>query len=803
MEDDHLAPSSSHRFHLPRILSHGRLRSRTAGAARPAGRPMGQRLVLAACAALLAAAANAAPDPALLHDKQAFIADLMGQMTLAEKIGQLRLISIGPDMPREKIAQEIAAGRIGGTFNSVVHVDNRMMQDAAGKSRLRIPMFFAYDVVHGHRTIFPIGLGQASSWDMDAIEHAARVAAVEASADSLDMTFAPMVDISRDPRWGRTSEGYGEDPYLVSRIAQATVKGYQGLSPARPDSIMASVKHFALYGAVEGGRDYNVVDMSPLRMYQDYLPPYRAAIDAGAGGVMVALNSINGIPASANTWLLQDLLRKEWDFKGVTVSDHGAITELVRHGVALDGREAARLAIKAGVDMSMADTLYLQELPGLVASGDVSMAEIDRSVRDVLGAKYDMGLFHDPYQRIGAAADDPPDRYAESRMHRADARDMARKSLVLLENRSGTLPLDKSATVALVGPLADSAQDMMGSWSAAGKGMSSITLRHGMEEAMRGKGRLLHALGANVTDDRHIVDYLNLLNWDRKEVFLDPRPPAELIDEAVRIARQADVIVAAVGESRGMSHESSSRTRLDIPDSQRALLQALKATGKPLVLVLMNGRPLDLRWASANADALLETWYSGTEGGHAIADVLFGDYNPAGKLPISFPRSIGQIPTYYNHPRVGRPFVEGKPGNYTSQYFEEKNGPLYPFGYGLSYTTFSLSDVSLDSPSMTRGGKVDASVTVKNTGARRGETVVQLYIHDVAASVVRPVKELRDFRKIALDAGETRTVRFEIDEDDLKFFNARLQYGTEPGAFEVQIGLDSQDVQARRFELLP
>ncbi|GAA0501460.1 beta-glucosidase BglX [Pigmentiphaga daeguensis] len=764
---------------------------------------MAKRLALGLCAFLLASGgARAAANPALLNDKDAFIADLMSQMTLDEKIGQLRLISIGPDMPREKIAKEIAAGRIGGTFNSVIHVDNRMMQDAAArKSRLRIPLFFAYDVVHGHRTIFPIGLGLASSWDMGAIERAARVSAIEAAADSLDMTFAPMVDIARDPRWGRTSEGFGEDPYLVSRIARATVKGYQGPSPARADSIMASVKHFALYGAVEGGRDYNVVDMSPLRMYQDYLPPYRAAIDAGAGGVMVALNSINGIPASANTWLLQDLLRKDWGFRGIAISDHGAITELVRHGVARDDREAARLAIKAGVDMSMADTLYLQELPGLVKSGEVTVAEIDRSVRNVLGAKYDMGLFHDPYLRIGAAADDPPDLYAESRMHRADARELARKSLVLLENRNQTLPLARTATVALVGPLADSPLDMMGSWSAAGKSESSITLRQGMEEAMRGQGRLLYARGANVTDDARIVDYLNFLNWDNKEVFQDPRPPADMIAEAVGIARQADVIVAAVGESRGMSHESSSRTRLDIPASQRALLHALKATGKPLVLVLMNGRPLDLQWESANADALLETWYSGTEGGHAIADVVFGDYNPAGKLPISFPRSIGQIPTYYNHPRVGRPFVEGKPGNYTSQYFEEKNGPLYPFGYGLSYTGFSLSDVVLDSATMARGGKLGAQVNLKNTGTRRGETVVQLYIHDAAASVVRPVKELRGFQRIALEPGETRTVRFEIDENDLKFFDARLQHVAEPGDFEVQIGLDSQDVKRASFTL--
>ncbi|WP_345245828.1 beta-glucosidase BglX [Pigmentiphaga soli] len=759
--------------------------------------------LLAVCAGLAVSSVQAGPRPMPAESKDAFIARLMAQMTLDEKIGQLRLISIGPDMTHEQINKEIAAGRIGGTFNSVTRGENRPMQDAAVKhSRLGIPMFFAYDVVHGHRTVFPISLAQASSWDMQAIALAARTSAIEASADSLDMTFAPMVDISRDPRWGRTSEGFGEDPYLVSEIAKVTVRALQGSSPAAPDSLMASVKHFALYGAVEGGRDYNIVDMSPMRMYQDYLPPYRAAIDAGAGGVMVALNTVNGIPASANTWLMQDLLRKDWGFKGVAVSDHGAIEELTRHGVAKDGREAARLAIKAGIDMSMADTLYLKELPGLVKSGDVPMGDIDNAVREVLGAKYDMGLFDDPYRRIGAAKDDPPDVNAESRLHRAAARDVARRSQVLLENRDGTLPLKKGGTIALVGPLADSRVDMMGSWSAAGVPEQSVTLLEGLRDALGDRGKVVYARGANVTDDQAIVDYLNFLNWDKPEVEQDPRPAGDMIAEAVEAARRADVVVAAVGESRGMSHESSSRTSLFIPGSQRELLKALKTTGKPLVIVLMNGRPLDLNWERANADALLETWYAGTEAGHAIADVLFGDYNPSGKLPISFPRSVGQIPTYYNHLRLGRPFTPGKPGNYTSQYFEEKTDPLYPFGYGLSYTSFSVSGITLSAPSMPRGGRIQASVTVKNTGPRDGETVVQLYIRDVAASVVRPVKELKGFRKVALKAGESRVIRFDVDEAMLKFFNAKLEYAAEPGDFDVQIGLDSEAVKSARFELL-
>ena len=740
--------------------------------------------------------------PAPMENKDAFIGNLMKQMTLEEKIGQLRLISIGPEMPREMIRKEIAAGNIGGTFNSITREENRPMQDAAMRSRLKIPMFFAYDVIHGHRTIFPIPLALASSWDMDAIYRSGRVAAKEAAADSLDITFAPMVDISRDPRWGRTSEGFGEDTYLVSRIAGVMVKAFQGAGANAADSIMASVKHFALYGAVEGGRDYNVVDMSRVKMYQDYLPPYRAAIDAGAGGVMVALNSINGVPATANTWLMHDLLRKEWGFKGLAVSDHGAILELIRHGVARDGREAAKLAIKAGIDMSMNDSLYGKELPGLLKAGEIEQSDIDNAVREVLAAKYDMGLFKDPYLRIGKAEDDPADTYAESRLHRADARDVARRSLVLLENRNQTLPLDKSAKIALVGPLAKAPIDMMGSWAAAGRPAQSVTLFDGMTRALGAESKLIYARGANITGDKKVLDYLNFLNFDAPEVVDDPRPAQVLIDEAVQAAKDADVVVAAVGESRGMSHESSSRTELNIPASQRELIKALKATGKPLVLVLMNGRPLSLVEEQQQADAILETWFSGTEGGNAIADVLFGDYNPSGKLPITFPRSVGQIPTYYNHLSIGRPFTPGKPGNYTSQYFDDTTGPLYPFGYGLSYTQFSLSNMVLSSTTLNKTGTLDASITLENTGKRDGETVVQLYIQDVTGSMIRPVKELKDFRKVMLKAGEKKVLHFTLTEDDLKFYNAQLEYAAEPGKFNVQIGLDSSDVKQQSFELL-
>ncbi|MBT9573479.1 MAG: beta-glucosidase BglX, partial [Pseudomonas umsongensis] len=684
----------------------------------------------------------------------------------------------------------------------ITRPENRPMQDAAMRSRLKIPMFFAYDVIHGHRTIFPIPLALASSWDMDAIGLSGRIAAKEAAADSLDITFAPMVDISRDPRWGRTSEGFGEDTYLVSRIAGVMVKAFQGTGANAADSIMASVKHFALYGAVEGGRDYNVVDMSPVKMYQDYLPPYRAAIDAGAGGVMVALNSVNGVPATANTWLMNDLLRKEWGFKGMAVSDHGAIFELIKHGVARDGREAAKLAIKAGIHMSMNDTLYGKELPGLLKAGEIQQSDIDNAVRAVLDAKYDMGLFKDPYLRIGKAEDDPADTYADSRLHRAEARDVARRSLVLLKNQNETLPLKKTAKIALVGPLAKAPIDMMGSWAAAGRPAQSVTLFDGMTNALGDKSTLIYARGANITSDPKILGYLNFLNFDAPEVVDDPRPTNVLIDEAVKAAKDADVVVAAVGESRGMSHESSSRTDLNIPENQRELIRALKATGKPLVLVLMNGRPLSILEEKEQADAILETWFSGTEGGNAIADVLFGDYNPSGKLPITIPRSVGQIPTYYNHLTIGRPFTPGKPGNYTSQYFDDTTGPLYPFGYGLSYTDFSLSDMALSSTTLNKTGKLDASITVKNTGKRDGETVVQLYIQDETGSMIRPIKELKNFQKVMLKAGEQKVVHFTITEDDLKFYNTQLKYAAEPGKFNVQIGLDSQDVTQQSFELL-
>jgi beta-glucosidase len=740
------------------------------------------------------------PHPMTEQARDAFVNQLLSKMTLDEKIGQMRLISVGPDTPKSAVRDMIQHGQVGAIFNTVTRQDIRAMQDQVMQlSRLKIPLFFAYDVVHGQRTIFPIPLGLAASWDLDAIAEVGRVSAYEAADDGLNMTWAPMVDVSREPRWGRGSEGFGEDTFLSAQMGSSMVKAMQGKSAADRFSIMTSVKHFAAYGAVEGGRDYNTVDMSPQRLFQDYLPPYKASLDAGSGGVMVALNSLNGTPATADSWLLKDILRGDWKFKGITISDHGAIKELIKHGVASDPQDAVRIAMKSGIDMSMSDEYYSKYLPGLVKSGAVSMAEVDDAARHVLNVKYDMGLFNDPYSHLGPKESDPQDTNAESRLHRAEARDVARKSIVLLKNWRETLPLKKDATIALVGPLADSQRDIMGSWSAAGVAKQSIPLLQGMRNAMAGKGTVLYAKGANISDNKGIQDFLNLYE---QAVSVDKRSPQELIDEAVAQAKKADVVVAAVGEAQGMAHEASSRSDLVIPPSQQKLLAALKATGKPLVIVLMNGRPLTVVNEDKQADAMLETWFSGTEGGNAIADVLFGDYNPSGKLPVSFPRSVGQIPIYYNHLPTGRPYNFAKPNKYTSHYYDAVNGPLYPFGYGLSYTTFSVSPVKMSSRTMPRNGSVEASVTVTNSGKRDGATVVQLYLNDPVASISRPVQELRGFQRIMLKAGESQTVKFKIDVDALKFWNQKMQHIAEPGKINVMIGLDSVRTQDAQFDYL-
>lgn len=608
-------------------------------------------------------------------DKERFIASLMARMSNAEKIGQLRLVSVGADHPKEALMADIRAGKVGAIFNTVTRPDIRAMQDQVRHSRLKIPLFHAYDVAHGHRTIFPISLGLAASWDPEVVARSARISALEASADGLDMSFSPMVDITRDARWGRVSEGFGEDTYLTSLLSGVMVRAYQGSNLAAPDSIMAAVKHFALYGAAEGGRDYNTVDMSLPRMFQDYLPPYKAAVDAGAGAVMVSLNTINGVPATANRWLLTDLLRQQWGFKGLTISDHGAVKELIKHGLAGNERDATRLAIQAGVDMNMNDDLYSTWLPKLLAAGEIDQADIDRACRDVLAAKYDLGLFADPYRRLGKPDDPPFDTNAESRLHRQAAREVAREGLVLLKNRDGLLPLKKQGRIAVIGPLAKSQRDVIGSWSAAGVPRQAVTVYQGLANAVGERATLLYAKGANVSGDQAILDYLNSYN---PEVEVDPRSAEAMLEEALRTARDADLVVAVVGESQGMAHEASSRTDLRIPASQRRLLKALKATGKPLVLVLMNGRPLSLGWEQENADAILETWFSGTEGGNAIADVLFGEHNPSGKLTMSFPRSVGQVPVYYNHLNTGLADGPRQPRQIHLALFRRSQRPALP-----------------------------------------------------------------------------------------------------------------------------
>ena len=729
--------------------------------------------------------------------RDAYVTQLLDKMTLDEKIGQLRLISVGPDNPKPAIREMIRHGQVGAIFNTVTRQDIRAMQDQVMQlSRLKIPLFFAYDVVHGQRTIFPIPLGLAASWDIDAVKTVGRISAYEAADDGLNMTWAPMVDVSHEPRWGRMSEGFGEDTLLSAMMGRAMVESMQGKSPADRYSLMTSVKHFALYGAVEGGREYNSVDMSPQRMFGEYMPPYKAALDAGSGGVMVALNSINGVPATANAWLLKDILRDQWKFKGITISDHGAIKELIKHGVAADPRDAVRIALKSGIDMSMSDQYYSQYLPELVKSGAVTMDEINDATRHVLNVKYAMGLFRDPYSHLGPAGSDPADTNAENRLHRRQAREVADKTMVLLKNRLDVLPLKKQETIALVGPLADSQRDIMGSWSAAGVAGQSVTLLQGMRNALQGQGTLLYAKGSNITDNPLVQKFLNSY---QPSVTVDRQSPQQLRDQAVAIARKADVIVAAVGESQGMAHEASSRSDIRIPEAQRRLLDALKATGKPLVIVLMNGRPLDISQQAEQADAILETWFSGTEGGNAIADILFGDKNPSGKLPVTFPRSVGQLPLYYNHLPTGRPYDYLHPDKYTSHYYDAINGPLYPFGYGLSYTRFTLSPVTLSASHFSQGGELQASVTVTNTGKRQGATVVQMYLNDPVASISRPVEELKGFRRIDLNAGESQKVTFRVNEDDLKFLDPQMKYVAEPGVFNLMIGLDSVRTQKTQF----
>lgn len=726
------------------------------------------------------------------RDMDAFIDSLLSEMTLEEKIGQLNLVSIGFDVTgpvvSENVEEKIKRGLVGGVFNTYTPQAVRKLQEmAVTQTRLGIPLLFGFDVIHGHRTIFPIPLGLSASWDLEAIERSARIAAIEASADGLNWVFSPMVDICRDPRWGRIAEGAGEDPYLGSRVAEVMVRGYQGIDLSAQNTVMACVKHFALYGAAEAGRDYNPADMGDRTMFDVFLPPYKAAIDAGVGSVMTSFNEINGVPATASRWLNTELLREQWGFDGLLASDYTAIAELVPHGIG-DAPTVTSLALQSGVDMDMVSEFYVNNLEMLTEDNRDTETWITTSARRVLEAKYKLGLFDDPYRYVN---EELAARTLMSDDHRDAARDIARKSMVLLKNEGSVLPLKKSGSIALVGPLARNQRDMIGNWSGAGDWHQAVSVEQGIR-AVTGEAVQIHAAhGANITDDPQLITRLNAHGG---ELQIDDRSADVLIREAVAAARRADVIVAVVGESQGMSGEAASRADISLPGRQEDLLKALKATGKPLVVVLMNGRPLAIPWVQENADAILEAWFPGTEAGHAVADILFGDYNPSGKLSATFPRVVGQIPLYYNHKNTGRPFGGQLEDKYKSRYLDVPNEPLYPFGYGLSYTTFAYDNLRLSANEIVPGDTLEITVSVTNTGSVDGEEVVQLYVRDMMGSVTRPLKELKGFRKVAIPAGQSVDVAFSLSVDDLKFHNINMEYVAEPGDFQIMVGGNSRDV---------
>jgi len=730
-----------------------------------------------------------------------FISELMGKMTVEEKIGQLNLVTGGEAVTGSVISTgveaKIKAGEIGGIFSMSSPARIRAAQELAVKhSRLGIPIIFGMDVIHGYKTMFPIPLGLAATWDMDLIRESARIAAVEASADGLNWTFSPMVDISRDPRWGRISEGSGEDTYLSSRIAAEMVKGYQGDDLAANNTLMACVKHFALYGAAEAGRDYHTTDMSLHRMYNEYFPPYKAALDAGAGTVMTSFNDINGVPATANKWLMTDVLRNQWGFKGMVVTDYTAINELIDHGLG-DLQAVSARALKAGVHMDMVGEGYLTTLKKSLDEGKVMREEIDEACRLILETKYKLGLFDDPFRYCD---EERVKTDILTTAHLAKAREIAGKSFVLLKNENNTLPLKKEGTLALIGPLANTGSNMPGTWSVSADLENTPSLLEGMQDALGDKVNIVQHLGANLLSDAAYQERATMFG---RTIPRDDRPETEIIAEALQVAESADVIVAALGESSEMSGESSSRTKLDIPDTQKRLLEALLETGKPVVLVLFAGRPLTLTWEHEHVPAILNVWFGGTETGKAVADVLFGDVNPSGKLPATFPQNVGQIPLYYSAKNTGRPLAVGAWfEKFRSNYLDVTNEPLYPFGYGLSYTTYTYSDIQLDKTNMKADEKITATVTVTNSGNYDGEEVVQLYIRDLVGSVTRPVKELKGFQKISLKKGESQNVFFEIGVEDLKFYNGTLEFVAEPGDFKLFIGTNSSDVKEADFSLL-
>ena len=699
---------------------------------------------------------------------------LLSKMTLDEKIGQLTLYttdwgSTGPTI-REGYKNDIRSGACGNLFNChTIGFVRDLQKVAVEETRLKIPLLFGYDVIHGYKTIFPIPLGEAASWDLAAIEKSARVSAIEATAAGLNWTFAPMVDVGRDPRWGRVMEGGGEDTWLGCRIAEARVHGFQGKKLGDTDAMLACVKHYAGYGAPIGGREYNTVDMSERYFREYYLPPYEAAVKAGAATVMTSFNDYDGVPASGNKYLLDDILRKEWDFQGFVVTDYTSMNEMVTHGVVVDEKEAGELALNAGVDMDLQGGIYQSFLKQSLKEGKVSKKQIDEAVRRVLRLKFELGLFEDPYKFCNAEREKKALLAPE---HRAAARDLARKSIVLLKNEQQALPIKKGQKIALVGPLADNKSELVGNWNGAGNVEDCVSLRDGFSPEQR--SMVLYTKGCELEGS------------DRSGFAA-----------AIKAAQSSDVVLVVVGEAAMMSGEACARTEIGLPGVQEALVLELCKTGKPVVVVLMNGRPLAIPKIAESATAILETWWLGTEAGNAIADVLFGAYNPSGKLPMTFPRSVGQVPVFYNYKNTGRPFDPNS--KWTSKYIDMPNSPQWPFGFGLSYTTFSYQEPKVAVKS--GGNLLTVTVSVTNTGKLAGEEVAQLYIRDLVGSVTRPVKELKGFQKIMLQPGETRELKFILTEKDLSFYRRDMTFGTEPGEYEIMVGGNSEEVKKVKIRM--
>jgi beta-glucosidase len=739
------------------------------------------------------------PTPSKIDRMTVVVDSVLGQMTLEEKIGQLNLPSAGAfttgAVESSDIAKKIEEGKVGGLFNIKTVANIREMQKiAVEKSRTKIPLIFGMDVIHGYQSVFPIPLGLSCSWDMNLIERSARIAAIEASADGINWTFSPMVDISRDPRWGRISEGSGEDPFLGAAIAQAMVRGFQGTDLKANNTIMSCVKHYALYGAAESGRDYNTTDMSRHRMYNEYFPPYRAAVDAGVGSVMASFNEIDGVPATANKWLLTDVLRKEWGFKGFVVSDYTGVSEMTAHGFG-DIQTVSAKALDAGLDMDMVSEGLLTTLMKSVKEGKSTEEQITQACRRVLEAKYKLGLFDDPYKYCN---DDRARTEIFNTSNRAEARNTAAQSFVLLKNKDQILPLLKKGTIALIGPLADAKENMTGTWSVAARFSESISVREGLQKAVGSNAKIVYAKGSNLDADEAIEERATMFG---KSLHRDQRSAEQLRNEALAIAKQADVIVAAVGEAAEMSGEASSRTNLEISEIQKDLIRALLKTGKPVVLVLFTGRPLVLKWEEENIPAILNVWFGGSEAGDAIADVLFGEVNPSGKLTTTFPQNVGQVPLYYAHKNTGRPLSGPWFQKFQSNYLDVSNEPVYPFGFGLSYTNFTYSELTLNKTEMNVADSISVSIDLKNTGEVDGAEVVQLYIRDLVGSVTRPVKELKGFQKVFLKAGETKTITFQLTNELLSFYRHDLSFGSEPGEFQLFVGGNSRDVKQSGFTL--